>query len=67
MKVRLYLDEDVDISLGKALEQKGIIQSEQRPRGEMLRVLSQLTFSLPAAEMKNRLEFLGQRKGVGSL
>ena len=113
MKVRLYLDEDNDISLAGALGQKGIdalttqeaghkrltdpeqlrvavnakrailthnkrdfailhkdyllkgeehygiILSNQRPIGEMLRALSKLTFSLPAERLKNRLEFLG--------
>lgn len=112
MRIKLYLDEDVDISLAQALRQKGInvlttqeackkrlsdaeqlefavntkrailthnkrdftllhknymlegnehygiILSDQRPIGEMLRGLSRLVFSLTAEQMKNRREFL---------
>lgn len=112
MRIKLYLDEDVDFSLAKALKQKGIdvlttqeagkrrfsdaeqlefavnakraifshnkrdfvllnkrymlegkehygiILSDHRPIGEMLRGLSKLIFSLTAEQMKNRQEFL---------
>ncbi len=112
MRIKLYLDEDVDISLAKALKQKGIdvlttqesdtkrlsdaeqlefavhskrailthnkrdfallhknymlegkehygiILSDHRPIGEMLRELSKLIFSLTLEQMKNRREFL---------
>lgn len=112
MRIKLYLDEDVDISLSIALKQKGIdvlttqesgharlsdieqlefavskkrailthnkrdfillhkkyliegkehygiILSDQRPIGELLRGLSRLIFSLTAEQMKNRQEFL---------
>ncbi len=112
MRIKLYLDEDVDISLAKALQQKGIdvfttqeagkkrlsdaeqlefavntkrtllthnkrdfillhknyilkgrehygiVLSDQRPIGEMLRGLSKLIFSLTAEQMKNHREFL---------
>ena len=112
MKIKLYLDEDVDISLARALRQReidvlttqeaankrlsdaeqlefaintkrtflthnkrdfailhnryilegrehyGIILSDQRPIGEMLRGLCKLIFSLTAEQMKNRIEFL---------
>lgn len=112
MRIKLYLDEDVDISLAHALKQKGIdvlttqesgnkrlsdseqlefavnnkrvmfthnkrdflllhksyllegrshygiILSDQRTVGEMLRGLSKLIFSLTAEQMKNRREFL---------
>jgi hypothetical protein len=39
-------------------EHSGIILSDQRPIGEMLRGLSRLIFSLTAEQMKNRREFL---------
>lgn len=39
-------------------EHYGIILSDQRPIGEMLRGLSKLLFSLSAEQMKNRREFL---------
>lgn len=112
MRIKLYLDEDIDISLSIALKQKGInvlttqesghkrlsdteqlefavnskrailthnkrdfillhkkyllegkehygiILSDQRPIGEMLRGLSKLIFSLTVEQMKNRKEFL---------
>ena len=112
MRIKLYLDEDVDVSLSIALKQKGIdvlttqesghkrlsdaeqlefavsnkrailthnkrdfillhkkyllegiehygiILSDQRPIGEMLRGLSKLIFSLTVEQMKNRHEFL---------
>jgi predicted nuclease of predicted toxin-antitoxin system len=112
VRIKLYLDEDVDISLAHALKQKGIdvlitqesgnkrlsnseqlefavnskraifthnkrdflllhknyihkgkehygiILSDQRTVGEMLRGLSKLIFSLTAEQMKNRQEFL---------
>ena len=112
MRIKLYLDEDVDVSLSIALKQKGInvlttqerghkrlsdteqlefavnskrailthnkrdfillhkkylleskehygiILSDQRPIGEMLRGLSKLIFSLTVEQMKNRKEFL---------
>jgi len=112
VRIKLYLDEDVDISLTNALKQKGIdalttqeagkkrlsdaeqlefavntgrailthnkrdfillhkdyalkgkehygiILSDQRSIGEMLRGLSKLTFSLTVEQMKNRREFL---------
>ena len=112
MRIKVYLDEDVDISLSIALKQKGIdvlttqerghkrlsdteqfefaantkraifthnkrdfillhkkyvlegkehygiILSDQRPIGEMLRGLSKLIFSLTVEQMKNRKEFL---------
>jgi len=112
VRIKLYLDEDVDISLSIALKQKGIdvlttqesghkrlsdieqlefavnkkrvilthnkrdfillhkkylleskehygiILSDQRPIGELLRGLSRLIFSLTAEQMRNRQEFL---------
>jgi len=41
-----------------SIEHYGIILSDQRPVGEMLRGLSRIIFSLSFEQMKNRREFL---------
>jgi hypothetical protein len=53
VKIRLYLDEDVDVALAATI-------AATSPVGVLLRRLSNLCFHLSQEEMSNRLEFLGR-------
>ena len=59
MKIKLMLDEDVQIELASALKAKGIDAiSKQLSISQALKGLLSLVDTLPADEMANRLEFL---------